>query len=71
MGRALKLKLMLLLCLSRVVVVAGAAAADHSTASDASNYNSTACSTPCENGTYEVMACSDSHPKLCKGLSVA
>ena len=30
-------------------------------------YNVTACSTPCQNGTYEVISCSTSHPKLCRG----
>jgi len=30
-------------------------------------FNSTACDTPCQNGTFEVMKCSDQHPKLCKG----
>jgi len=52
-----------LLLLSLSVVVA-----DRST-TDSLTYNSTACSTPCRNGTYEVMSCSESHPKLCKGSS--
>jgi len=54
--------LLLLLLLSSSSCVA-----DERSASATVTYNSTACSTPCENGTYEVMACSESHPKLCKG----
>jgi len=57
------LTLLLLLLWSLCVV-----ADEHSTSS--LTYNSTECKTPCENGTYEVMACSKSHPKLCKGLFV-
>ena len=30
-------------------------------------YDSTACNRPCRAGTYEVMPCSDTHPKLCRG----
>lgn len=33
-------------------------------------YNVTACATPCENGTFEVMSCSSSHPKLCRGMAL-
>ncbi len=34
-------------------------------------YNSTACDAPCQNGTYQVMACADTHPKLCKGKTLS
>ena len=32
-------------------------------------YNLTDCESPCRNGSYEVMPCSDSQPKICKGES--
>ena len=33
-------------------------------------YNSTACDAPCQNGTYQVMACAGRLPKLCKGKTL-
>jgi hypothetical protein len=55
--------------LALFVVVAVAASGGRNAGTKSAVYmdNVTACSTPCENGTYEVISCSPANPKLCRG----